>query len=64
MKRESLESLKSRRDYIMRSMSYTAGRAGREGTGDTEHYGETMREILKQIRELDAEIAKREGKSE
>ena len=30
--KESLASLKSRREYIMRLMSYTAGRAGVEGT--------------------------------
>ncbi len=58
--KESLESLKSRREYIMRSMSYTSGRAGVEGTGDTDHYRETMREVMRQIQELDKEIAKLE----
>ena len=59
--KESLESLKSRREYIMRSMSYTAGRAGMEGTGDTEHYRETMRKVMRQIQELDKQIEKLEA---
>ncbi len=62
MPKETLESLKSRRDYIMRSVSYTAGRAGREDTGDTAHYRDTMREVLRQVQELDKQIAKLEKK--
>lgn len=58
MSQESLGSLKSRREYIMRSMSYTAGR---EGTDDTEHYLETMHKVFRQLQELDKQIAKLES---
>ena len=59
---QKLRELKDRREYIMRSISYTAGRAGREGTSETEHYMKTMREVLRQVQELDTQIAKLEGK--